>query len=397
MSLVPAFDLIEWLCLVPIVGGSLFGLLCLPAAVWYCRKFAASKWSPGSASPFPEGRWPGVTVLKPVYGLEKDLKANLRTICLQDYPEYQVVFSAQREHDPAIPILHELQEEFGAGRVTVVVKNLQAGMNGKVNNLLGGLTEGKHDILVISDSDIRVRPDYLKAVVAPLADPSVGCVCTPFKAVNAQRWYEKLELLSMNAEFIPSVMFALATGAANYSNGQSITIRREQLAAIGGLESLGEYLVEDYEIGRRIWGSGRHMAVPAYFIEATVDLKSAAQWWSHQVYWDQNTRHAQPEGFFATVVTRAVPFAAFFALWRLFDPIGLQMLGVVLAVRLATAAAILKVIRDEEGLRSLWLLPLRDLLGLASWALAFTQRTVTWRGAEFVLTRNGRLVPREAR
>nr|MBI3614100.1 glycosyltransferase [Nitrospirota bacterium] len=195
-------DLLQWLCLIPVVGGSLFGLLCLPAALWFCRRSAA-------AEGFPDGQWPPVTVLKPVYGLEKNLKANLRTMCLQDYPGYQVVFSAQRPDDPAIPILRELEREFGAGRVTVVVKNLQAGMNGKVNNLIGGLTEAKHEILVISDSDIRVRPDYLKTVVAPLADPAVGCVCTPFKAVNAGCWYEKLELLSMNADFIPSVMFAL--------------------------------------------------------------------------------------------------------------------------------------------------------------------------------------------
>jgi ceramide glucosyltransferase len=391
-------DWIAWLCLIPVVGGSLFGILCFPAAWRYVRKQAPAAWMPSSgASPFAGGTWPAVTVLKPVYGVEKDLQANLRTICLQDYPEYQVVFCVQRPNDPAIPLVQELQKEFGADRVAVVIKNLQAGMNGKVNNLLGGLTEARHDVLVISDSDIRVRPDYLKAVVAPLADPEVGCVCTPFKAVNAQRWYEKLELLSMNADFTPSVMFALATGAANYSNGQSITIRRERLAAIGGLESLGEYLVEDYEIGRRIWNSGKRMAVPAYFIEATVDLKSAAQWWSHQVYWDQNTRHAQPEGFFATVLTRAIPFAALFALLRVFDPMAVELLAVVVAVRLVTAAGVLAVMRDEEGLACLWLLPLRDVIGLVSWALAFTQRTVTWRGAEFVLTREGRLVPREAR
>lgn len=388
----PIIEWLQWLCLIPVVGGSLFGLLCVPAARWFCRDRTVS-----TTTGFPDGQWPSVTVLKPVYGLEKHLKANLRTMCLQDYPEYQVVFSAQRQDDPAIPILHELQQEFGANRVTVVLKNLQAGMNGKVNNLIGGLTEAKHEILVISDSDIRVRPDYLKAVVAPLADPAVGCVCTPFKAVNAGRWYEQLELLSMNADFIPSVMFALTTGASNYSNGQSITLRRETLAKIGGLESLAEYLVEDYEIGRRIWESGQRMTVPPYFIEATVDLKSVAQWWSHQVYWDQNTRFAQPGGFAATVLTRSVPFALLYALLRVMDPIGLAVLGGAVSIRLVTTAFILSRIGDREGLRSLWLLPLRDVMGLVSWALAFTQRTVVWRGAEFVLTRNGRLVPREAR
>jgi ceramide glucosyltransferase len=383
-------DLLQWLCLIPVIGGAVYGLLCVPAVLRFGR-------GTSSAGLTSQPSWPAVTVLKPVYGLEKNLKANLRGFCHQDYPAYQVVFSAQRENDPAIPLLYELQQEFGAEKVAVVVKNIQAGMNGKVNNLLGGITAARHDVLVISDSDIRVRPDYLKAVVSPLSNPDVGCVCTPFKAVCADRWYEKLELLSMNADFLPSVVFALATGASNYSNGQSITIRRETLEKIGGLASLGDYLVEDYEIGRRIWESGKRMIVAPYFIEATVDLKSAGQWWSHQVYWDQNTRAARPGGFFATVFTRSVPFALLYALLRLLDPVGLAVLAGAVALRLTTAGIALIAVRDREGLRSLMLLPVRDVLGLVSWALAFTQRTVTWRGTEFVLTRNGRLVPREAR
>lgn len=391
----PLTDLLQWLCLIPVIGGSIYGLLCVPAALRFCRRQGTVSSSPGS--PFAGGAWPPVTVLKPVHGLEKNLKENLRSICLQDYPEYQVVFSAQRPDDPAIPLLYEIQQEFGTARVTVVVKNIQAGMNGKVNNLLGALTEAKHEILVISDSDILLKPDYLKTVVAPLADPNVGAVNPLFKAVRADRWYEKLELLSMNADFIPSVVFAHVTGAAGFCMGQSIAIRRTTLEAIGGLESLAEYLVEDYEIGRRIWASGKKMAIVPYFIEAVVDLKSVSQWWGHQVYWDQNTRAARPGGFFATVLTRSVPFALLYALLRLGDPIGVGVLAVALSVRHITVAAMLGAFRDHEGIRSLRLLPLRDLLGLVSWALAFTQRTVTWRGAEFVLTRNGRLTPREAR
>jgi ceramide glucosyltransferase len=385
-------DLLQWLSLIPVIGGAVYGLLFVPAVLRFFRRGVSGGPMPG---PLPVV-WPPVTVLKPVHGLGKNLKANLRSFCHQDYPAYQVVFSAQRENDPAIPLLYQLQKEFGAERVSVVVKNIQAGMNGKVNNLLGGLAEARHDVLVISDSDITVRPDYLRAVVAPLSHPDVGCVCTPFKAVSADRWYEKMELLSMNADFLPSVVFALATGASNYSNGQSMTIRRETLDKIGGLASLGDYLVEDYEIGRRVWESGKTMVVVPYLIEATVDLKSAGQWWSHQVYWDQNTRAARPGGFFATVFTRAVPFALLYALLRVMDPAGLAVLAGTLAVRLATVAVVLIAVRDREGLRSLWLLPLRDVSGLVSWMLAFTQRTVTWRGAEFVLTRNGRLVQREA-
>jgi ceramide glucosyltransferase len=391
-------ELMQWLCLIPVVGGSVYGLLCVPAVRRFCRPRAVIPSQPAQAeSPFADGAWPPVTVLKPVHGLEKDLKGNLRSICLQDYPGYQVIFSAQRVDDPAIPLLYELQQEFRPERVSVVVTNIQAGLNGKVNNLLGALTEARHEILVISDSDILLQPDYLRTVVAPLADPKVGAVNPLFKAVRADRWYEKLELLTMNADFMPSVVFAHVTGASNFCMGQSIAMRRATLEAIGGLESLADYLVEDYEIGRRIWESGRKMAIVPYFIEAVVDLKSLSHWWGHQVYWDQNTRAARPGGFFATVFTRSVPFALAYALLRLMDPVGIMVLASALSVRLLTVAVVLGTFRDREGLRSLWLLPLRDLLGLVSWGLAFTQRTVIWRGAEFVLTRNGRLVPREAR
>jgi ceramide glucosyltransferase len=342
----------------------------------------------------PTSYQPPVTVLKPVYGLEKHLKANLRSICLQDYPEYQVIFCVQRPDDPALPLAWEIQQEFGGERVSVVVADIQAGPNGKVNNLLGGLCDARHDILVMSDSDVRVRPDYLQTMVAPLAEPQVGCVCTLFQVIEAHRWFERLELLTMNADFIPNVIFAHITGTSRCCLGPSIALRRSTLQDIGGLESLADFLVEDYELGRRIWTSGRQLVLLPYFVETVVDLQSLRQWWDHQCYWDHNTWAARPLGFFATAVTRAIPFALLFVLIRLGDAIGFAVLGTTLVLRLATAGSLLQWgLQDREGVRSLALLPLRDLCGLASWARVYTKRTVVWRGQELTLTRHGRLLP----
>jgi ceramide glucosyltransferase len=131
-----------------------------------------------------------------------------------------------------------------------------------------------------------------------------------------------------------------------------------------------------------------------YFVDVVVDLQSFGQWWDHQCYWDQNTWAARPWGFFATLITRAVPFALLFAAIRLGDAVGLTVLGTVLALRLAAIGGLLQWgVLDREGVRSLILLPLRDLLGLVSWAQVYTRRTVIWRGQEFVLTRHGRLLP----
>jgi ceramide glucosyltransferase len=381
------FLLLQWVFLVPVLGGSVYAVLCVVTAIWFrIRKI------PPMAG-FPE--WPPVTVLKPVHGLEKNQRENLRSTCTQDYPRFQVVFSVQEPGDPAIPLLREIQEEFGPERVTVVIENRRPGTNGKINNMAGGLPHAQHDILVISDSDVRLQPDYLKTIVAPLSESQNGCVCTLYKAACADTWYEKLELLSLNADFMPSVIFAHVTGASNFCLGASAALRRSTLEEIGGLEDLADYLVEDYEMGRRIWTAGNRIAVLPYLVDTMVDLKTPAQWWGHQVYWDQNTRAARPGAFFATVLIRSVPFALLYSALRLFDATGVAVLAAASGIRLASAAVVMGFgLRDREGLRNILFLIVRDLAALASWFLALTKRTTVWRGTEFILTRDGRLVAR---
>ncbi len=390
LALVEVPRVLGWIFLVPALIGTLYSLLCVLALI----RFRTLPLQP-SAERF--STWPPVTVLKPVHGLEKHQRENLRSTCLQDYPEFQVVFSVQELNDPAIPLLREIQREFGENRVTVAIENKRAGSNGKINNMIGGLLHARHDVLVISDSDVCLRPDYLKTIVAPLADPSVGCVCTLYKVAFAERWYEKVELLTLNADLMEHMVFAHVTGASKFCLGASAALRRSTLEAVGGLEGLADYLVEDYELGRRIWSKGGKVLVLPYFVDTVVDLRRPGQWWSHQVYWDQNHRSARHLAYLATVVIRSVPFALLYALTRGFDPVGLTVLAMVLGIRQATCWAFLGWgLRDREGLRSLWLLPFRDIAGLASWFLAYTKRTTIWRGNKFVLTRDGRLVAREA-
>ncbi len=380
------FETLQWALLIPVFGGSIYALLKMGTVLRFFRHRQ-------SMSDGQEPYQPPVTLLKPVRGLEKDLKHNLRSACLQDYPTYQVVYSVQDPHDPALPILHELQDEFGSELVSVVISDVQRGSNGKVNNLLGALNHARYETLVISDSDTTLGPNYLTTIIAPLRDPKVGYVCTLFRVTRARRWFEKMELLSINAEFMPDVVFAAVTGASNSSLGPSLALRRSTLNEIGGFESLADYLVEDYELGRRIWASGMKAMLLPHVIDVTVDLQNWRQWWTHQVYWDQNTRLARPGAFFATVLVRSVPFALLYAMVRLADPLGLLVLGGAVAVRVVTTAVVLKWgFRDREGLRSLALLPLRDIVGLFTWALSFTKQTVIWRGVEYTLTRNGRMV-----
>jgi ceramide glucosyltransferase len=379
---------LELLLLLPVVVGTVYGVLCMVATALFRRRVQTHRVS-------QVGPWPPATILKPIYGLEKNFEINLRRVCMQDYPDYQVVLSAQRREEPALPLMREIAREFGPERVTVAVEQSEPVVNGKMQNLCIGLRAARHEVLVTSDSDMLVSSDFLRAIVAPLRDPRVGCVCTLYRAVGAATWYEKLELLSLNADFVVNLVFAHVTGASMFCLGSSSALRRGTLEEIGGLESLRDYLVEDFELGRRIRELGLRLELVPYFVDTVVSLKSARQWWDHQLYWDLNTRWARPKGFFATVLLKSVPFAVLLAAARGFDSTGALVVVGALAARLATAAWNLAMIGDREGLRSLGLLPLRDLTGLITWMLALSRQRVVWRGVKLGLTRDGRIV-REA-
>lgn len=379
----------EAVCLTFATCGTVYVLLCVATAMAFRRRLETAA---------PSSFCPPVTIFKPLYGADKELLENLRSACRQDYPDYQVVFSVQRLDDPAIPVMEQVLKEFGPERVTLVVAESEARTNGKIQNLEVAYPFARHDVFVISDSDIRLRPDYLRSIVAPLADASVGCVSTPYRALNAQHWYEKLELLTMNADFVPNLIFASIIGVVTFGLGASMCFRRHDLEAIGGFVAFRDHLAEDSHIAARIEALGRRVVVAPYFVDMEVDLRSFSQWWGHQLYWDQNTRVIRPAGFFATVIIRSVPFALFYALLTGLSPAGLGLLAAVIAVRMAGAAYQLKYVSgDGEGLAALWMLPLRDVFGLAVWLIAITKRDFVHRGRRFGLLPDGRIVPRPAR
>ncbi len=379
-----AFEVIQTALLIPVLGGSVFCLLC----VWAARRFMARTLPASSYRP-------PVTVLKPIYGLDKGLDENLLSLCRQDYPDYQIVMSVQRTDDPAIPLLRRLAGEF-PNRVTLVIQPSEPVINGKVQNLTNALTAARHDILIISDSDVRLRPDYLSAIVGPLEDSNVGYVCTLYRSIGADHWFEKLELLGLNADFVPSIIFSAVSGAANFCLGASVAFRRTDLEAVGGMADLGRYLVEDYELGRRLIGLGKNMILVPHVVDVVADYSSFGRWWHHQIYWDQNTWAANPVGFALTILARSVPFALAYALSRGLDVTGLAVLAGALGIRLVTAENIARRTLGDHGVRAaLWLLPVRDLFALASWYMALTRRSFIWRDHRFGLTKDGRIVPRD--
>ena len=379
------------------------GLRALEQILSACIALGALWWVAvlGSAFFFRSRRPPGagrfavlppVTLLKPVYGLEKGLRENLRTACNQDYPEYQVVFSVQRRNDPALPVLLELAREFGPERVSVAVEAVVVGMNGKINNLAGALLHARHAVLVVSDSDVRLAPDFLAQIVAPLADPTIGAVTSFFRATNADSWFERLELLGLNADQFAMALLASATGLVDFCFGVSTALDRRTLESIGGLPALGNFLVEDTEMGRRIVKSGRRVVAIPLAVDMTVDLESPRAWAEKQVYWERNTLAAVPTLFAAGLLLRIIPLSLLLATLRGWDARGVEIVLLACGTRVLSAAAVLGVaLRDGEGLRALWLLPFKDVMSMVWWFRALLTRSITWRGVQLSLERGGRL------
>jgi len=329
---------------------------------------------------------PTVSLIKPVCGLEKNLYRNLSTACRQAYPEYEVIFSVQDSADPALPLLVRIRDENPGVLVRIVVDRASAGPNGRLSNILNATSHATGEVLVYSDSDMCLEPTYLSTIVAPLADPRVGVACTLYRVEGADNLFEALELLSLNTDFLPSMVFATETGAALACPGASQAIRRETLTRIGGLRPMAYTLVEDLELGRAVVAAGFRIAFVPHVAVTGVDLSGPSVWWRHQVYWEQNTRVANPIGFFFTWLVRGVPFAGLYALCG--GPGYWLVLAATLAVRFGTTVVTSTLLEDREGIRRLWLLPLRDTVGLFVWFASFIGRKVHWRGRVFVLSGN---------
>ncbi len=370
-----------YLLFIPVLFGISYWIaatICI--LLFFCKKGART----GGPTPFPF-----LSLIKPVCGLEKNLKENLITAVTQDYPDYETIFAVQSANDPALSILEAIQKEFPSKKIEIVIDEEAAGPNGRLVNIHNGAKKAKGEILVFSDSDMILEPDYLRILVAPFQEESVGMVCTLYRAVRAERWFEKLELLSLNAEFVPSIVFAEATKTSKACPGASQAIRKDVLEKIGGLAPLANYLVEDFELGQRVLKAGFQMKIIPYLAETQVDLKSAKDWWRHQVYWDQNTRAAAPAGFFFTLLIRAIPFSLLYFLSG--APYGFVVFCWTISLRLLTAMLNALVLKDREGLQALALLPARDLIGFFTWFFSFVNRKTYWKGRTF-LVKGGKMV-----
>ena len=332
---------------------------------------------------------PPISVLKPLHGAEPGLYENLRSFVEQDYPTVQTVLGVNDGKDGALPVAKAFIQEMPAADIALVVGAPVRGSNLKVANLENMLPAARHDILVISDSDMRVDRSYLGAVTAPLRDPSTGLVTCLYRGVSTGGTWSELGALHINFGFLPSALVAAALGIDRGCFGATIALRRETLERIGGFVLVRDELADDQRIGEAVRALGLTVVLSRYLIEARVSEPSFAGLWRHELRWARTVRTITPSGFAGSVLTHAVAIAALGVAATGFALTACIFLVISALIRWATVA----VIAGALGLTTakLWLLPVRDGLSFAIFIASFFGRGVFWRDQHFQIEPSGRM------
>lgn len=344
---------------------------------------------------------PGVSILKSLKGLDPGMLDAFRTHCRQDYAgNYELLFGVSSLSDPAAAAVLDLQREFPNHAIRLIECPLQLGANGKVGTLTQLVPHAQHQFLLINDSDITVSPRYLTRILAGFAQPPtaphnappVGLVTALYRGRAHGTLPSQLESLAIATDFQPSVLLAkLVERGLRYGLGSTLAVRREALDAIGGFAALTDQLADDYELGARIARSGYRIVLSTEVVETAIPAYAWRGFFDHQLRWLRTVRDARPGGYIGLIFTHSFGWALVNAVASGLSPLSLWLLGLAFFLRLTVAMTVgAAILGDHEVLPSLWLLPLRDVIGMALWAAGFAGNTIVWRGQRFVV-RNGKL------
>ena len=362
-------------------------VLCLFSAV----RFLGERKAAGEGAR-PTQPTPPVSILKPLRGTDPEMYESFRSHCLQDHPDYEIIFGVSDADDPAIAFVERLKAEFPRVPVKLVFCLRNLGPNTKVSNLAQMVTDARYEHIVINDSDIRVEADYLRRVTSPLADPKVGLVTCLYRGVASPTLGSRLESLSISTDFSAGVLVArLIEGGIHFGLGSTLVFRRSDLVTIGGFEALTDYLADDYEIGRRIAALGRKIELSGTVVETFLPRYDWTQFLDHQLRWARTIRDSRPGGYAGLVATFGLPWACLALLGARGAGWAWALLGVAVSMRYAVALVVGRmVLQDGQVTSGLALVPLRDFVAALVWLMGFRGHTITWRGDSFEL-KDGKL------
>jgi ceramide glucosyltransferase len=340
---------------------------------------------------------PAASIIKPVRGVDHEAYENFASFCRLDYPEYEIVFAVADTDDPVIPIIEKLRADFPQRRIRLITNVPHVGANHKINNLCQLAQKAKYDLLVMSDSDVRVEPDYLKAVVTPFADPEVGVVTALYKSLSAGNLASNLDALGMYMDSAPAALVAKKVeGKMRFAFGWTMATSKTCLAEIGGWEAMVNHHSDDFELGKRIAERGHRVELIAKPVTMVFPNEPIREYFNHELRWSIGLKSVRPLGYWGLIFTHGLPWALLGA------TVALSMGSRAIAVSYLLAYLILRVgltwttgswgLGDRQLSKILWLVPLRDAISFIVWITGFFSDEITWRGLGYRV-RKGQLFP----
>ena len=329
---------------------------------------------------------PPVSVLKPVRGVDFASYENFASFCLQDYPDFELLFAVNDSADPAVELIHRLMAEFPQRQIRLFIGAQPLGANRKVNKLCRLAAAARHDILVVSDGDVRAGPRYLREVAAPFADPQTGVVTCFYRGIAQENLFAAIEAIGASSDFFAGVLMAHWLEGMSFALGATMATTKAWLAKIGGFEGLAATHSDDYELGHRIALQGGRIVLSREPVWTMYPAQSARGFWEHQVRWARTVRLCRPLSFAGLIFTHGLPWALLAALLVPGKALAAAWLAGWLLLRLLQAWVVgVWGVGDDVLRRKLWLVPFRDALYFAVWLASFTSNRITWGGAEFAM------------
>jgi ceramide glucosyltransferase len=349
---------------------------------------------------FSRSRVPGnrelllpVSIMIPLHGADFEAYENYARFCSLDYPEFQIVFGVREAKDSSVPIVHKLISDFPDRDIALVISDQTLGQNLKVSNLQNMLAAVKHEQIVIVDSDIRVERDYLRKVLVSLSDSHVGLVTCLYRAARASDLGAKLEAVGITGEFAAGVLMAWMLEGVKFALGSTMATTRARLAAIGGFPALADYLADDFMLGNLIAKEGYEVQLSHCVVETAMPPIGLLGMMRHQMRWARSTRISRPMGYLGLILTYGTALALLLVAVDGASMFSLVVLAITLVIRLSMAWVIgVHWLGDRLLLKYFWLVPIRDLLSFLIWCLSWVGKRVEWRGRQYEVARDGKMI-----
>lgn len=331
---------------------------------------------------------PPVSILKPVRGLDREAYENFASFCLLDYPEYEILFCVNSADDPVVPVIEELQRDFPEKAIRLLIGAPHVGASGKVNKLCRLVQEASYDLLVISDSDVRVEPNYLQEVADPFVDPKVGAVTVFFRSLTGGSTGATLDAAGSAVEFAASALLSRRLEGIHFTLGATMATTKGLLREIGGFEALANHYVDDYELGARITKLGYAVELAHTPVCMVYPRENPVQFLRHELRWTIGLRNVRPFGHAAIGFTFGLPWTVLAVIAA--PSISLASLYVIAYLGLRSAVYLtigVWGLKDPVVRRWWWLAPMRDAASFAVWIVSFFSNRICWRGLKFRVKR----------